>query len=144
MNFRISMIAVLLLFLLCSCAQLFPNGRFWQNNNSQASESSQLNSSESEENEISAQKSDLALQESQESDISLTDAPLSEEEGIGSETVKIDKSAENIYPTKKAQPVLDDALELCQVSQDFWQKGELENAVDALDQAYSPLFSFLY
>lgn len=145
MNFRISMIAVLLLFLLCSCAQLFPNGRFWQNNNSQASESSQLNSSESEENEISAQKRDLALRDSQESDISLTDAPLSEEEGIGSETVKIGKScenngknpAENIYPTKKAQPVLDDALELCQVSQDFWQKGELENALDALDQAYA-------
>lgn len=31
---------------------------------------------------------------------------------------------------------LDDALELCETAQDFWQKGELENALDALDQAY--------
>ncbi|UCF94220.1 MAG: LysM peptidoglycan-binding domain-containing protein [Desulfobacterales bacterium] len=39
--------------------------------------------------------------------------------------------------SKKIQPALDQALELCQVSQEFWQKGELENAIDALDQAYS-------
>ena len=38
---------------------------------------------------------------------------------------------------KKVQPVLDEALDFCQVSQDFWQKGELENALEALDQAYS-------
>jgi len=38
---------------------------------------------------------------------------------------------------KKTQPILDEALDFCQVSQDFWQKGELENALEALDQAYS-------
>ena len=38
---------------------------------------------------------------------------------------------------KVAQPLLDEALNYCEVSQEFWQKGELENAVDALDQAYS-------
>jgi len=37
----------------------------------------------------------------------------------------------------KIQSVLDEALDFCQVSQDFWQKGELENALEALDQAYS-------
>ena len=37
----------------------------------------------------------------------------------------------------KSQSVLDEALDFCQVSQDFWQKGELENALEALDQAYS-------
>jgi membrane-bound lytic murein transglycosylase D len=31
---------------------------------------------------------------------------------------------------------IDDALELCETAQKFWQKGELENALDALDQAY--------
>ena len=36
-----------------------------------------------------------------------------------------------------SQPVLDRALDFCQVAQDFWQKGELENALQALDQAYS-------
>lgn len=36
-----------------------------------------------------------------------------------------------------SQPVLDRALDFCQVAQDFWEKGELENALQALDQAYS-------
>ncbi len=31
---------------------------------------------------------------------------------------------------------IDAALELCETAQDFWQKGELENALEALDQAY--------
>ncbi|MGD9237735.1 MAG: LysM peptidoglycan-binding domain-containing protein [Desulfobacterales bacterium] len=39
--------------------------------------------------------------------------------------------------TKKDESVLDEALDLCQVSQEFWQNGELENALDALDQAYA-------
>jgi len=38
---------------------------------------------------------------------------------------------------KKAQSYLDDALDYVQVAQEFWQKGELENALEALDQAYS-------
>ncbi|MFC1516520.1 LysM peptidoglycan-binding domain-containing protein [Thermodesulfobacteriota bacterium] len=38
---------------------------------------------------------------------------------------------------QEAQPILDEALDFCQVSQDFWQKGELENALEALDKAYS-------
>jgi membrane-bound lytic murein transglycosylase D len=38
---------------------------------------------------------------------------------------------------KKIQSVLDEALDFCQVSQDFWQKGELDNALEALDKAYS-------
>ena len=32
---------------------------------------------------------------------------------------------------------LDAALDYCQVAQDFWQKGDFENAVESLDQAYS-------
>ena len=38
---------------------------------------------------------------------------------------------------KIAQPLLDEALDYCEISQEFWQKGELENAVEALDQAYA-------
>ncbi|MBW2366312.1 MAG: LysM peptidoglycan-binding domain-containing protein [Deltaproteobacteria bacterium] len=38
---------------------------------------------------------------------------------------------------KKNQPVLDEALEYCQAAQGFWQLGELENALEALDQAYA-------
>lgn len=44
---------------------------------------------------------------------------------------------QNQPPVEKIQPVLDEALNLCQVSQDFWQKGDFENAFEALDQAYS-------
>ena len=39
-------------------------------------------------------------------------------------------------PPKNTQQVLDEALDFCQVSQELWQKGELENALEALDQAY--------
>ncbi len=41
------------------------------------------------------------------------------------------------FKEKKVQSILDEALEYCQASQEFWQKGELENAVEALDQAYA-------
>ena len=45
--------------------------------------------------------------------------------------------AENSLPEKKIQSSLDEALDFCQASQDFWQKGELDNAIEALDHAYS-------
>jgi membrane-bound lytic murein transglycosylase D len=35
------------------------------------------------------------------------------------------------------QPILDEALDFCQLSQDYWQKGELESALESLDQAYA-------
>ncbi len=35
------------------------------------------------------------------------------------------------------QQRLDSALEFCQASYDFWEQGDLDNALDALDQAYS-------
>jgi membrane-bound lytic murein transglycosylase D len=38
---------------------------------------------------------------------------------------------------EKIQSDLDEALDFCQTSQDFWQKGELENALEALDHAYA-------
>ena len=40
---------------------------------------------------------------------------------------------------KDSQTDLDAALEYCQVSQDFWGKGDFENAVASLDQAYNLL-----
>jgi len=38
---------------------------------------------------------------------------------------------------KSGQELLDSALEFCQASSDFWEQGDLYNALDALDQAYS-------
>ena len=49
----------------------------------------------------------------------------------------VNPSLKNTPFTKKNQTFLDEALDLCQVSQDFWQNGELENALQALDQAYA-------
>lgn len=46
-------------------------------------------------------------------------------------------SAETSFSIKEMQTFLDEALDFCQVSQVFWQKGELENAIEALDKAYS-------
>ena len=49
--------------------------------------------------------------------------------------------AENSLSGEKIQPVLDEALVFCQAAQDFWQKGELENALEALDHAYALILS---
>ena len=38
---------------------------------------------------------------------------------------------------KRHQVLMDEALEFCQVAQEFWQQGDLDNALEALDQAYS-------
>jgi len=35
------------------------------------------------------------------------------------------------------QELLDSALDYCQASNDFWERGDLDNALDALDKAYS-------
>jgi len=145
MNFRISLITVLLLFILCGCAQLVQDGSLSPNNDASSSDSQKWSSSELEENEILPGESNPALQGTHAGELSTPEGTVSEQERIESEIIKAGEayqddeknSAENPYPTKKAQPVLDDALELCQVSQEFWQNGELENAVDALDQAYA-------
>jgi membrane-bound lytic murein transglycosylase D len=49
------------------------------------------------------------------------------------ETQDTDSAAGN----KEGQPLLDEALDYCELAQSFWQKGELENALEALDNAYS-------
>lgn len=40
-------------------------------------------------------------------------------------------------PEKSPQELLDSALDFCEASSDFWEKGDLDNALDALDQAYA-------
>ena len=52
-----------------------------------------------------------------------------------------DENNKNVFNFFKAfnetQPVLDEALEFCETAQNFWQKGELETALESLDLAYS-------
>ena len=40
-------------------------------------------------------------------------------------------------PAMTNQEILDSALEFCQASSDFWERGNLDNAIAALDKAYS-------
>jgi membrane-bound lytic murein transglycosylase D len=62
-----------------------------------------------------------------------SDSPVLDPGTEGQGIAKEDSTAEEI----QGQPLLDEALNFCEVAQSFWQKGELENALEALDKAYS-------
>jgi membrane-bound lytic murein transglycosylase D len=64
-------------------------------------------------------------------------------DGEGEEDAAVDGSDLGMDPvsTQKIQTHLDEALELCEVSQEYWQQGELENALEALDRAYALILS---
>ncbi len=67
--------------------------------------------------------------------------PLTNEEGeplLVSEPPEMSALPAEQGPVKRSdQEILDSALGFCQASNDFWEQGDLENAIDALDQAYS-------
>jgi membrane-bound lytic murein transglycosylase D len=58
-----------------------------------------------------------------------------------SESREADEPDDEAVPSEQAeksdQEQLDSALELCQLSNEYWEKGDLENALSALDDAYS-------
>ena len=118
-----------------------------QNNNSEAAASSGpgkiIELAEKPEQEDSPGSTwvltDQGIPES--ADAEMTDRPSSmPEEGLEKE----ERDSENVQPAatpqaskKTNQELLDGALEFCQASNDFWKRGNLDNALDALDQAYS-------
>ena len=60
------------------------------------------------------------------------------------ESLPLPEPPENITPSpaqepmkKSDQEMVDSALGFCEASYDFWQQGDLDNAIDALDQAYA-------
>jgi membrane-bound lytic murein transglycosylase D len=55
---------------------------------------------------------------------------------IDAETVDT-QAAESVMLTQAIQQQLDEALDFCEAAQEFWQNGELESALEALDRAYS-------
>jgi membrane-bound lytic murein transglycosylase D len=65
------------------------------------------------------------------------------EDGFLQETpkpVKGDQRKEKVADSQRGlsnQELLDSALELLQASNDYWEQGDLDNALDALDKAYS-------
>lgn len=58
-------------------------------------------------------------------------------EEIPASTETVSAIEEKPLTIKQINAVLDEALDYCQVSQVLWQKGELDNALEALDQAYA-------
>ena len=136
-----------LIFLFCylsifilGCSHLLQNNSAYRNSSNQGAESSASHSSNS--NQEAKSTDGLSINPDQGTDFnSATDTQAIspgingsalEEKELGSYG---DGKTEDV--TKKIQTLLDEALDLCQVSQDFWQNGELENALDALDQAYA-------
>jgi len=135
---RFLLLPIIMLFFLCGCVQtLFQSPVSRDKDNVSASTSA----SEYEESTEKINNKDKELTQVD---------PVVAENNIESSALDPSKN-ENIIPDnasliKNIQPVLDEALDFCQVSQDFWQKGEsqdfwqkgeLENALEALDQAYS-------
>ncbi len=57
--------------------------------------------------------------------------------GAGELPSKAESGAATIPTDKPPQAKLDEALDFCRASQEYWQRGELEKAVDSLDQAYA-------
>ena len=91
---------------------------------------------------LSQQDRDEALQVTKRRDFDEAFGEKEEDNSKDLEPTPSNKSGENdtsqpLSPLKSAQSVLDEALDFCQLSQVFWQKGEFENAIEALDQAYS-------
>ena len=139
MSFRTPIILVLLLLFLCSCAGRVQNRPLSQDSSYLESEGSQITSTVLEDNMLLAEDNNPAENQSSSIDNASEETRIMPEIAASFEPDQNgDKNPDgNISSPKKAQPVLDDALELCQLSQEFWQKGELENAVEALDQAYA-------
>jgi membrane-bound lytic murein transglycosylase D len=122
-----------LLLLCCGCLQ----------NLHETSVSDDSNYELSNDNETSPPLSDVKAPQYQKPDN--TPSPSNLDSGIEQEipcesnrnSIKRYKTEEDDNISgKTVQSLLDDALDFCQLSQDFWQKGELENAIEALDQAY--------
>lgn len=82
---------------------------------------------------------DQGIQENVDTEITERPPSLPEEELKKEESGSgnIQSTATLKTPKKTNQELLDGALEFCQASNDFWKRGNLDNALDALDQAYS-------
>jgi membrane-bound lytic murein transglycosylase D len=129
--------------LVAACGNLLQNQRVPQKDGNQNTQSS--NSAIIQPNQIA----NFTPSDNPQTDpTAINDSDIEEKESAPDESLAADAFENNENPNenpdekntafpKNIQPLLDEALDLCQVSQDFWQNGELENALDALDQAYA-------
>jgi membrane-bound lytic murein transglycosylase D len=143
---RILFLPVFLLLLLCGCTQALHKTPVSQDVNYLPARTSDSDSAESIEKVN--HKNQKSIQQNEDYLSAQTSTPDFAEppEKVASKNKKTspidplvgeNNIAEKSSPEKKMQPIFDEALVFCQASQDFWQKGELENALEALDHAYS-------
>ncbi len=130
MNQRRFVLSILLLFLLSACSHLSAD--------LDRSPESLDQSPDSNDATASARQSG-AEDEKPDSDALLARAGSTD---AGNGEIKAEIVPEtDASASQKVQTDLDEALELCELSQDYWQQGELENAVEALDRAYALILS---
>jgi membrane-bound lytic murein transglycosylase D len=129
-NFRIVFLPAFLLFLLCGCIQNLHNIPASQNAECLRTRTGSADSNES------IKKADSKEQKPPPGNNLATNNTIQTQNLIYTEKNE-NKIAENSLPEKNIQSIFDEALDFCEASQDFWQKGELDNALEALDHAYS-------
>ncbi len=126
---RILFLPVFLLFLLCGCVQTLHNTPLSQDADFLPDRTGDADSNECIE-KVSPKE-----QKPSRVDNLPAENTIEDQTSIHNKEDE-NKIAENSLSEKKIQSIFDEAL-FCQASQDFWQKGELENALEALDHAYS-------
>jgi membrane-bound lytic murein transglycosylase D len=144
MKLRYLLYPILLLSLVSGCAHLSPN--------TAKSDESSKETVTSPSREHSAEKIHQNTPLMAMGDMQTADLDEADERQLISAAVNGKKDTANTTnhennlentapPVQKVQTDLDDALYLCQLSQDYWQQGELEKALDALDRAYALILS---
>ena len=132
---------ILTLFILSICLTGCSTKRVIVKPSNESAQSEEENQSVEEEDSDSA---DILTSEREEaSESESEEAPdIEEEEAEGERVGDTLKSLFKPAQPAKSKPhsdqeLLDSALEFVQASYDFWERGELDNALDALDQAYT-------
>ena len=131
----VSTIAIIafLTFLLSGCASSFSDARKGHPNRSNVQLQSATVKDPPDENSAQTVKTDVSGLPSIETD-GLADLGVNAD---ADSAIEEPINQEMVSPEKTVQKILDEALNYCEVSQEFWQKGELDNALEALDQAYA-------
>ncbi|MGB5750331.1 MAG: LysM peptidoglycan-binding domain-containing protein [Desulfobacterales bacterium] len=142
MNLRYPVIPALLLFLLSGCTHLAKNPSGSPGSNLPNETASSLYPDKGLHNgklieRAGMHPSDLSASGEGEADSAVD----SDEEVVSNLGTQSNGLGLDPVSTQKIQTQLDEALEFCELSQEYWQQGELENALDALDRAYALILS---
>ncbi len=129
---RTPLILAVLLAFVSGCTQITQNSK--QDITKNVAPDASASASETAEKEALSPEPTVTPAEAEPAEDGVCSADAAPAEADPSEPAGADE-----IPTEEnaIQTLLDEALEFCQVSQGFWQKGELDRAIEALDHAYS-------